>query len=112
MLLPKLLKEKLKQQGKSCTVGFSLHTPFPAKDFWRALPVRKELTEGILASDQVGFHTDEYKVNFIQSCSSLLYVAFPLSRSFISALLFCSDFTIGAHAWNHQIKSFTKVDSL
>lgn len=72
MLLPKLLKEKLRDRGRSCTVGFSLHTPFPAKDFWRALPVRKELTEGLLASDQIGFHTEEYKLNFMQSCNSLL----------------------------------------
>ena len=76
MLLPKLLKEQLKKLGKACTVGFSLHTPFPARDFWRALPVRKELTEGILASDQIGFHTDEYKQNFMQSCESLLWVFF------------------------------------
>lgn len=72
MLLPGLLRKRLEEQGKSCAIGFSLHTPFPAKDFWRALPVRKELIEGILASDQVGFHTDEYKQNFMDSCHSLL----------------------------------------
>lgn len=72
MLLPELLRNRLKGQGKKCAIGFSLHTPFPAKDFWRALPVRKELIKGMLSCDQIGFHTDEYKQNFIESCCNLL----------------------------------------
>ncbi|GAD92865.1 alpha,alpha-trehalose-phosphate synthase subunit, putative [Paecilomyces variotii No. 5] len=72
MLLPKLLRERLAKQGKKCPIGFSLHTPFPAADFWRALPVSKELLEGLLASNLVGFHTDEYKQNFIDSCGLVL----------------------------------------
>lgn len=76
MLLPGLLRSRLEQQGKSCAIGFSLHTPFPANDFWRALPVRKQLIDGLLASDLIGFHTDEYKQNFIDTCSNLLWVLF------------------------------------
>ncbi|KAJ5256702.1 hypothetical protein N7478_012806 [Penicillium angulare] len=72
MLLPELLRSRLQQQGKSCAIGFSLHTPFPAGDFWRNLPVRKHLIEGLLASDLLGFHTDEYKQNFIDTCATLL----------------------------------------
>lgn len=77
MLLPLFLRERLIQQGKECAIGFSLHTPFPAGDFWRTLPVRKSLIEGMLASDLIGFHTDEYKQNFIDTCANLLLV-FPL----------------------------------
>ncbi|KAJ5953620.1 hypothetical protein N7454_000516 [Penicillium verhagenii] len=72
MLLPEMLRSRLEKQGKACAIGFSLHTPFPAGDFWRALPVRKHLIDGLLASDLIGFHTDEYKQNFIDTCSSLL----------------------------------------
>lgn len=72
MLLPRLLRERLLEQGKECAIGFSLHTPFPAGDFWRTLPVRKDLIEGILSSDLIGFHTDEYKQNFIDTCANLL----------------------------------------
>lgn len=78
MLLPGLLRSRLEQQGKYCAIGFSLHTPFPAGDFWRALPVRKDLIDGLLASDLIGFHTDEYKQNFIDTCSNLLCVFFLL----------------------------------
>ncbi|BCR90618.1 trehalose-6-phosphate synthase [Aspergillus chevalieri] len=72
MLLPKLLRERLVKQGKNCAIGFSLHTPFPASDFWRALPVRNAMIEGLLSSDLIGFHTDEYKQNFIGTCVNLL----------------------------------------
>ena len=72
MLLPELLRDRLHEKGKHCAIGFSLHTPFPAGDFWRNLPVRKHLIEGLLSSDLIGFHTDEYKQNFIDTCASLL----------------------------------------
>ncbi|KAL5333301.1 glycosyl transferase [Aspergillus crustosus] len=69
LLLPAYLRERLHAQGKKCAIGFTLHTPFPAEDFWRALPVQKDLLEGVLACDLVGFHTDEYKRNFVECCS-------------------------------------------
>lgn len=71
MLLPKLLRERLGQLGRQCVIGFSLHTPFPAADFWRALPVREQLIEGMLASDLIGFHTEEYKQNFVGTCVNM-----------------------------------------
>lgn len=71
MLLPGLIRERLKKMGWSCAIGFSLHTPFPAADFWRALPVRNEMIEGMLASDLIGFHTEEYKQNFIGTCVNM-----------------------------------------
>lgn len=70
MLLPELLRERLGSHT-SCAIGFSLHTPFPASDFLRALPVRIELLEGMLASDLIGFHTEEYRHNFEDSARSL-----------------------------------------
>ncbi|GJP93591.1 alpha,alpha-trehalose-phosphate synthase subunit [Aspergillus niger] len=69
MLLPRLLRDRL--AGKNCAIGFSLHTPFPAGDFWRNLPVQKDLLRGLLASDVIGFHTDEYKRNFVLCAESL-----------------------------------------
>ena len=72
LLLPALLRERLHAQSKRCAIGYSLHTPFPADDFWRGLPVQKELLDGILGSDVIGFHTDEYKVNFAGACASHL----------------------------------------
>ncbi|EPS26474.1 putative alpha,alpha-trehalose-phosphate synthase [UDP-forming] [Penicillium oxalicum 114-2] len=71
-LLPQMLRDRLQAQSKHCPIGFFLHTPFPADDYWRGLPVEEELLKGILGSDVIGFHTDEYKKNFVTSCDILL----------------------------------------
>ncbi|PWY75442.1 alpha,alpha-trehalose-phosphate synthase subunit [Aspergillus heteromorphus CBS 117.55] len=63
MLLPGMLRERLR--GRNCAIGFSLHTPFPAGDFWRNLPVQEELLRGVLGCDVLGFHTEEYRRNFL-----------------------------------------------
>lgn len=79
MLLPGLLRARLAQQGKRCAIGFTFHTPFPAPDFWRAIPVAEELLRGVLGSNVVGFHTDDYKHNFKDACERILYMThFPL----------------------------------
>lgn len=72
MLLPQLLRERLQKQGKSARIGFSLHTPFPAAEVYRTLPVSKELLRGVLASDLIGFHTDDYVENFVHSCAVVM----------------------------------------
>ncbi|KAL2827804.1 glycosyl transferase [Aspergillus cavernicola] len=70
LLLPLYLRARLKEKGMThCAIGFTLHTPFPAEDFWRALPVQRELLQGVLGCDLVGFHTDEYRRNFVECCS-------------------------------------------
>lgn len=74
LLLPKLLRGRFERQGKRCVIGFTWHTPLPGDAFWKALPVKKELLDGVLAADVIGFHTDEYKRNFTNTCSSILSV--------------------------------------
>lgn len=63
MLLPKLLREKL----PSLKIGFFLHIPFPSFEIFRLLPWRKEILEGLLASDIIGFHTQDYLRHFLES---------------------------------------------
>ncbi|KAJ5595142.1 uncharacterized protein N7459_001350 [Penicillium hispanicum] len=75
LLLPSLLRDRLELQHKRCPIGFFLHTPFPVDDFWRGLPVQKDLLHGVLGSDIIGFHTDEYMKNFIGACEVLLHAS-------------------------------------
>lgn len=83
MLLPRLIRERLGKTDQPCAIGFSLPTPFPAADFGRALPVRNEMIEGMLASNLIGFHTEEYKQNFIGTCMNM-YVTFVLERKWLA----------------------------
>ena len=67
-LLPKMLKEKLPQSK----IGFFLHIPFPSFEIFRLLPWRKEILEGMLGADLIGFHTYDYASHFISSIRRLL----------------------------------------
>ena len=42
--------------------------------FWqnRILPVRKEVLNGVLSSDLIGFHTYDYARHFLSSCTRIL----------------------------------------
>jgi trehalose 6-phosphate synthase/phosphatase len=70
MLLPRLLKE----WRPSLQIGFFLHIPFPSYEIFRLLPGmwRKEILDGLIGSDLVGFHTYEYTQHFLQSVLRIL----------------------------------------
>lgn len=68
MLLPALIREQL----EGVTIGFFLHIPFPSFEIFRLLPQRKELLQGLLGADVVGFHVLDYSQHFLDSCRRLL----------------------------------------
>ncbi|KAJ5834516.1 Trehalose-phosphatase [Penicillium robsamsonii] len=68
LLLPGFLRERLPQ----AEIGFFLHTPFPSSEIFRCLNPRKELLDGLLGANLIGFQTEEYCNHFLQSCSRLL----------------------------------------
>jgi len=69
MLLPQLLR---KRQVRRCVIGFFLHTPFPSSEVYRILPVRREVLQGVLEADLIGFHTYEYARHFLSVCTRIL----------------------------------------
>jgi len=76
MLLPMLLREMLPPGLRdSVGIGFLLHTPFPSSEVYRVLPVRKQLLQGVLQSDLIGFHTYDYARHFLSSATRLLGLA-------------------------------------
>ncbi|OJJ83821.1 glycosyltransferase family 20 protein [Aspergillus glaucus CBS 516.65] len=73
MLLPQMLREELQAlDKKDIRIGFFLHTPFPSNEIYRILPVRRELLQGVLHCDLIGFHTYDYARHFLGSCAHLL----------------------------------------
>lgn len=50
-----------------------VHIPWSQADSWRVLPsmIRREIYEGILSNDIIGFHTRSYRRNFLQCCEDL-----------------------------------------
>jgi trehalose 6-phosphate synthase/phosphatase len=70
LLLPQMLRE----QSPRTRIGFFLHIPFPSFELFRLLPLRwrKEILEGMLGADLIGFHTYEYTQHFLQSVLRVL----------------------------------------
>jgi trehalose 6-phosphate synthase/phosphatase len=67
MLLPRFTREKL----PDATIGFFHHIPFPSFEIFRLLPWRREILEGLLGADVIGFHTDDYTRHFLSSVHRL-----------------------------------------
>lgn len=71
MLLPQLVRKRIPEAA----IGFFLHIPFPSYELFRLLPTqwKKDLIEGVLGADLVGFHTHDYVQYFIQSAKMILH---------------------------------------
>ncbi|KAL0585721.1 hypothetical protein ABG067_004645 [Albugo candida] len=67
MMLPTLLRKR----NPSATIAWFLHTPFPSSDVYRMLPVGKQILEGLLGADLLGFHTYDYARHFLSACSRI-----------------------------------------
>lgn len=74
MLLPQMLRQKIEKLNINVTLGWFLHTSFPECDFFDVLPSRREILDGVLGADIVGFQTDQARSNFLATCSQTLYV--------------------------------------
>ena len=66
-----LLPEMVRGLSPSSPIGFFLHIPFPPPELVARLPWRDALLNGLLAADSVGFHTPQYRDNFIRSVQRL-----------------------------------------
>ncbi|KAJ4862659.1 glycosyltransferase family 20 domain-containing protein [Trichoderma breve] len=68
MLLPSMLR----QRAPKMYISFFLHSPFPSSEFLRCLPRRKEVLEGILGANLVGFQSYSYSRHFLSCCTRIL----------------------------------------
>jgi len=82
MLLPQLLRA----QAPHLPVGFFLHIPFPSFEIFRLIPGkwRREILEGLLGADLVGFHTYEYTQHFLQTVLRLHGTGNTMGKIFTS----------------------------
>ena len=63
-LVPQLIRDRRPDQP----IGFFLHVPWPSPVIYARLPWREQVLRGLLGADVIGFHTDEYRGNFLRSC--------------------------------------------
>ncbi|KAK6216298.1 hypothetical protein LQW54_003689 [Pestalotiopsis sp. IQ-011] len=68
LLVPGMVRQKI----PDAKIGLFLHVAFPSSEVFRCLAVRKELLEGMLGANLIGFQIPEYTRHFLQTCSRLL----------------------------------------
>lgn len=68
MLLPSMLRQRI----PNMYISFFLHSPFPSSEFLRCLPRRKEVLEGVLGSNLIGFQSYSYSRHFLSCCTRIL----------------------------------------
>ncbi|MDD5072583.1 MAG: trehalose-6-phosphate synthase [Candidatus Omnitrophica bacterium] len=67
-LLPKMIKEK----QPNATVALFWHIPWPNPEIFATCPYQKEILDGMLACDLIGFHVQYHCNNFLDTANRLL----------------------------------------
>ncbi|EUC49564.1 glycosyltransferase family 20 protein [Bipolaris oryzae ATCC 44560] len=103
MLLPSLLRQRL----PNIYIGFYLHIPFPSSEFYRCLSRRKEVLEGVLGANMIGFQSYSYARHFSSCCTRIL--GFDSSSEGVDAYgahVAVDVFPIGINAVSTQRQAF------
>jgi trehalose-6-phosphate synthase len=92
MLVPQMVRQRL----PDAVIGFFLHIPFPSSEVFRCLHVRRQILEGVLGCDLLGFQTYTFVRHFIQTCSRILgYDSTPKSIVMDNTVVSVGIFPIG-----------------
>ncbi|KAK3920642.1 Bifunctional trehalose-6-phosphate synthase/phosphatase [Frankliniella fusca] len=72
MLASNWIRQGAEEMNLRCKLGFFLHIPFPPWDIFRLFPWSDEVLQGMLGCDMVGFHIQDYCLNFVDCCQRRL----------------------------------------
>lgn len=103
LLLPGLLRQRV----PNIYIGFFLHVPFPSSEFYRCLSRRKDILEGVLGANMIGFQAFSYSRHFSSCCTRVL--GFDSSANGVDAYgshVAVEVFPIGINAAETQLMAF------
>ncbi|MGO4957275.1 alpha,alpha-trehalose-phosphate synthase (UDP-forming) [Luteococcus sp. Sow4_B9] len=75
-----LVPAMLRELRPDLRIGFFLHIPFPPKELYQQLPWRRELLEGLLGADLIGFQLPGGATNFVNLAKRLVGVQMTRDR--------------------------------
>jgi trehalose 6-phosphate synthase/phosphatase len=98
MLLPAMIRAAF----PSASIGFFLHIPFPSYEIFRILPWRKQLLEGVLGADQIGFHTYNYMRHFLSAAYRISGIEHNFGKMMVQERLVNVDvYPMGIDYWKY-----------
>ncbi|EDO18440.1 hypothetical protein Kpol_1032p34 [Vanderwaltozyma polyspora DSM 70294] len=76
LLLPQLLRMQLNPKNDdknfNLKIAYFHHSPWPSNEYFRCLPRRKQILDGLLGADRICFQNDGFSRHFVSSCKRLL----------------------------------------
>ena len=63
-----LVPQMLREQRADVRIGFFTHIPFPCCEIFAQLPWRRQVVEGLLGADLLGFQSRADATNFLHAC--------------------------------------------
>ena len=90
-----LLPQMIKKKRPDAMIGIFWHIPWPSAESFSICPWRKEILEGMLGADVIGFHTQQYCNNFMDTVGAE-----------IESLIDFSHFTITRETHKSEILPF------
>jgi trehalose 6-phosphate synthase len=81
-LAPRLVRER----APEALLAHFVHIPWPQTDYWHVLPdrIRRAIHEGLLANDVIGFHTHQWRLNFLRAASDVAGATADFESSYAS----------------------------
>ncbi|MFC2068761.1 trehalose-6-phosphate synthase [Chloroflexota bacterium] len=79
-----LLSHLIKERKPELTVGQFWHIPWPNHEIFRTCPWQEEILEGLLGNDLLGFHTQSYCNNLLETMEHNLGAMVDRERSIIT----------------------------
>ncbi|RYZ91255.1 MAG: bifunctional alpha,alpha-trehalose-phosphate synthase (UDP-forming)/trehalose-phosphatase [Proteobacteria bacterium] len=108
-LLPSLIRARL----PNARIGFFLHIPFPSSEIFRIFPWRRQILEGLLGADIIGFHTHSYARHFQSSLLRILGLdSHADSLNFDGRLIKIGVFPLGVDSKQTTLNSSTELSEL
>lgn len=68
LLLPQLLR----MEFPDAYIGLYIHAPFPSSEYFRCLPQRVQLLDGMLGCDKIAFQNESFQRHFLSCCARIL----------------------------------------
>lgn len=108
-----LVPRMIKKSRPDASVGIFWHPPWPNSESFSVCPWKKEILDGMLGADLVGFHTQLYCNNFIETVSRELeslidFEQFTITRN--EHISYIQPFPISIAFSNHSKEKATDFD--
>ncbi len=106
-LVPRFLREA----EEDVKIAFFWHIPWPPYEVFRTIPWSREILEGLLNSDLIGFHTQDYVKNFIECVENILGAFVDRENGLIKILdrrIYVKPFPLGIDYKRYNEPSFSK----